>query len=256
MSVPIRAAASLIALLAALPLAGQARRPVPPAPSQWVTDSAGILDGSQRAALDASLRDFEQRSGSQLIVYVIPTLDGYPVEEFTARTAHEWGVGQEKYDNGLILFLFPQDRTARIEVGYGLEGAVPDAFAGRVIRETMGPYFQKGDWYGGLVAGTQRLMNQIETNEESVAAPGSSTSPGLACGDIFYVLLILFIFFMFIRPHRRRGGCIPLFIPTGGVTWGGGRGGGFGGFSGGGGGFGGFSGGGGGFGGGGATGSW
>lgn len=245
-----KAAAFLLVLLVAIPLLGQARRPVPPAPTQWVTDQSGLLRAEQRSALNATLRAFEERFGAQLIVYIIPTLDGYPVEEFTVRAAHEWGVGRDKYDNGLVLFLFPEDRTARIEVGYGLEGSITDAYSGRVIRETMGPHFRENRWYEGLVAGTDRLMRQIETNEEPVGAMEEPRG-GLKFTDLVFFLLIFFFFFAFIRPHRRRGGCFtPIIFPSSGVTWGGGRGG-FGG-----GGFGGFSGGGGGFGGGGATGSW
>lgn len=234
---------------------------IPPAPDQWVTDRANVIDDATETQLNYTLREFEQRSGAQFIIYTLPTLEGHPIEDWTIHAVSEWKVGQEKYDNGLVLFLFPEDRLARIEVGYGLEGTITDALSSRILREVGQQYFANGQYGAGLTEAANRLMAQIEKTEEAVPVK-SNRRPGVAgCLDAFLLLgfsgclnlVILFAFFVIILIviSRFTGG-------GGGRTFGGGgfSGGGFGGggFSGGG--FGGFSGGGGGFGGGGATGSW
>jgi uncharacterized protein len=254
--VPVRAAATF--LVAALFFSGVlfAQEP-PPAPTQWVTDSAGILSDGDRSALNAKLRAFEERSGAQFIVYIYPSVPGGSLEDFTIRAATKWRAGQKKYDNGLILFVFPEDKDLRIEVGYGLEGTITDSFSSRVIRNLIVPEFQRGDFAAGINAGADALIAQIEGKEPAVpVAPargreeGQSLSPGM-------LLFLLILFFVIIPAITgRRGACCWLpFIPMGGggTTF---RHGGFGGGGFGGGGFGGWSGGGGGFGGGGASGSW
>ena len=238
---------------------------VPPPLDRWVTDRAGILTAEQVTALDRKLADFEQKSGVQFIIYTFKSLEGESMEDFTIRCVEKWKVGQKKYDNGIVLFVFAEDKKLRIEVGYGLEGTVTDAFSSRVIREVIAPYFQRGDYSGGLNAAADAIINKITKGEEPVPPlqqrggqqGGSDVNP-------LVVLFILFIVFFVIVPMLARGrsrsgcgGCWPLFFFPGGgggsgITFGGG-----GGFSGGGfGGGGGFSGGGGSFGGGGASGGW
>ncbi|MGZ4779236.1 MAG: TPM domain-containing protein [Thermoanaerobaculia bacterium] len=240
---------------------------VPPPPAQWYNDSAGLLNSQQAQELNDKLRSFEQQSGAQFIIYVFPSLGGEAVEDFTIRCAEKWKVGNKKYDNGLILFVFVQEKKVRIEVGYGLEATVTDAYSSRVIREQIAPYFQKADYAGGLNAAADALIAKIRGGEAAVP-PVQQTgggSSGVSGIDPFFLIVIVVIFFLFILPMlrggRRRGGCggcfwPMLFFPGGGTTFGGRGGGfgggGFGGFGGGGG----FSGGGGGFGGGGATGGW
>ena len=233
---------------------------VPPPPTQWFTDAAGVVDSSQAAALNDKLRNFEQTSGAQFIIYVFPTLDNEALEDFTIRCGEKWKVGNKKYDNGLILFVFMQERKLRIEVGYGLESSVTDAFSSDVIRNYIAPHFKQSDYAGGLNAGADAIIARIQNKEAPVppVRPASqSAKPGGM--DIIGVLFLIFIFLFVILPLLRRGGgcggCFwPLFFLGGGgrgTTFGGGGWGG-----GGGGGFGGFSGGGGSFGGGGASGGW
>ncbi len=190
-----------------------------------------------------------------------PSLEGEAVEDFTVRCATQWKVGQKKYDNGLILFVFARERKVRIEVGYGLEGTITDAFSSRVTRDYIAPYFQRNDYAGGLNAASDALMAKIRKEEPPV--PPLQREPQGGGGPVeipsVVILILLFVFIFFIVPMlTRRGGCGGCFWPMfffpgggggGGITFGG-RGGGFGG------GFGGFSGGGGRFGGGGATGGW
>jgi uncharacterized protein len=241
---------------------------VPPAPDRWFTDRAGVVDSSAAAALDQKLANFEQQSGVQFIIYVFPSIEGDSIEEFTQRAAEQWGVGNKKYNNGLVLFVFLQEKKARVHVGYGLEGTVTDAISSRTIREQIAPHFQTGDYAGGLNAAADTLMARITKGEAPVEPVQPRQGPGgnaRAGGiDLGMVIFILFVFFLFILPMMRGrrgggcGGCWPLFFlgGGGGTTFGGG-GWGRGGFGGGGfGGGGGFSGGGGSFGGGGATGGW
>ena len=249
-------------LAAAIPVAALE---VPPPPTQWVTDRAGLLGGTEADLLNRKLSDFEQASGAQFIVYTFPSLEGEAIEDFTIRCVERWKVGQKKYDNGLVLFVFAQEKLVRVEVGYGLEGTVTDAFSSRVIRENIAPHFVKGDYAGGLNAAADAIINKIRTGEEPVPplnprGQGGGAQPQPAA-DIspFTVIIILFVIFFVVLPmlSRRRSGCggciFPMFFPGGGgITFGGGGGGFGGGFGGGGG----FSGGGGGFGGGGATGGW
>lgn len=235
---------------------------IPPAPEQWVTDRANVVDSATEAQLNQTLRDFEQRTGAQFIVYTLPSLEGDPIEDWTIRAVEKWKVGQAKYDNGLVLFLFPGDRLARIEVGYGLEGTVTDALSSRILRDVGQQYFARGEYGAGLTEAVNRLMAQIEGTEAPVPAArgGRAPSESLGCIDILFPFIFFFIILTILSRFSRkggmgggRGGCLLplLFLPHGGGrTFGGG------GFGGGGGGFGGFSGGGGGFGGGGATGSW
>jgi uncharacterized protein len=222
-----------------------------------------MVTPEQAAQLEQKLKQFEQTSGAQFIIYILPSLEGDALEDFTIRAARQWAVGQKKYNNGLVLFVFAQDRKARIEVGYGLEGSVTDAFSSRVIRDVIAPRFQANDYFGGLNAAADAVIAKITKGEEPVAPmqrPGGGAGQSSEINPIFVILLVFFIFFVLvpILTRRRRsgcGGCLPLFfLPGGGgTTFGGGgfSGGGFGGGGGGG-----FSGGGGSFGGGGASGGW
>jgi uncharacterized protein len=258
-------AASLILFFAIAFTAGA--REVPPAPSRWVTDEAGLLGGTEADLLNRKLADFEQQTGAQFIVYIFKSLEGDALEDFTIRAVEKWKVGQKKYDNGLVLFIFADDKKTRVEVGYGLEGTITDAVSSRVLREYLRPKFQAGDYAGGINAAADELMRRIRTNEKPVEPlqPRRTTESGRQQNEdigIIPLLVLLFIIFFVVAPmfSRRRSGCggciFPFFFPGGGITFGGGGGGfssgGFGGGFGGGG----FSGGGGGFGGGGASGDW
>lgn len=233
---------------------------VPPPPDRWFTDRAGLVSPTEGDLLNRKLADFEQQSGAQFIIYIFPALEGESIEDFTIRCAEKWKVGQKKYDNGLILFVFAKDRAVRIEVGYGLEGTITDAFSSRVIREILAPPFQQQQYATGLNAAADALIKKIRTGEEPVAPlqrRGTGQGEGEGLG-IFGVLFILFLVFFVLLPMLRGGGggcLLPFLFSGGGGTFSGGgfsSGGGFGGGFGGGG----FSGGGGGFGGGGSTGGW
>ncbi|MBK5258637.1 MAG: TPM domain-containing protein [Thermoanaerobaculia bacterium] len=239
---------------------------IPPAPKQWFTDTAGFVSQAEAIGLNSKLQTFEQQSGAQFLIYTFPSLDGASIEDFTIRAVERWKVGQKKYDNGLVIFVFRAERKVRIETGYGLEGTITDAFSSRVIREVMAPRFQTGDWGGGFNAGADAIIARITKGEapvEPLNRPGGQPQ-SVALPPYAVILILLFVFFVLVpmltgRGRRGRGGCggcfwPMLFLPGGGsgITFGGGGFSGGGGFGGGGG----FSGGGGGFGGGGATGGW
>jgi uncharacterized protein len=255
----VKKAVLALLIAAAIPLAALE---VPPPPNRWVTDAAGILGATEADLLNRRLSDFEQQSGAQFIVYIFPSLEAESLEDFTIRAVERWKVGQKKYDNGLVLFVFVQERKVRIEVGYGLEGTVTDAFSSRVIREIIAPRFQQGDYYGGLNAAVDAITERIRAGEAAVPPMERRGAGPEGRQDVhpLVIFVIVVVVFLVVLPMLARGGggcggcLIPFLFSGGGITFGGGGGGGF--SSGGGFGGGGFSGGGGSFGGGGASGGW
>jgi uncharacterized protein len=182
--------------------------------------------------------------------------DDYVMEDFTQRVAEAWGAGRKDRENGMVLFVFPESRQLRVEVGYGLEGAVPDALANRIINEEIVPSFRAGDLGGGILKGADALMAAARGEYEGTGqtmAEGKQGRDDPGAGLVFWIILIIVLIVVMQRSHGRGGtvytprGRRDVFFPGGGFG-----GGGFGGGGGGGG----FSGGGGGFGGGGASGRW
>ncbi len=158
----------------------EARAEVPAAPTRWVTDSAGFLSEGARQELDGRLESYERQSGHQILVWIGRTTGGVPLEDFTVRAFAAWKVGRKGLDDGLVLFVFADDRKMRVEVGYGLEGQVPDAIASRIIRETIVPRVQAGDHDGAIRAGIAALIAAIEGQAaapEPAAGPESGQSP-------------------------------------------------------------------------------
>jgi len=226
--------------------------------SQYVTDKAGILSESEQEQLSQALYEYAESSGNQILVVTVPSLEGEDLVDFTERVFELNKPGAKGKDNGLILLVAKEDRKIRIEVGYGLEEAVPDGRAGTIIRNEIAPGFQNGDFYGGITAGVYAIIKSITPDyniEGYQAAPARENQDNSFPSALIAALIIAFFsFFSGLRGNRnyqrryRRG-----FSET--RYWGGG---GFGGGFGGGGnsGGGGFSGGGGSFGGGGASGGW
>src|SRR5688572_18655335 len=247
-------------LLAAMSLIAADR--IPAAPPRYFTQHTRLVSDATAAELNSKLEEFEKKTSSQILVVIFPRLpEGAALEDFTVRAAQAWRVGQKAKDNGAILFIFVADRKMRIEVGYGLEGAIPDALAKRILDEEIRPRFQQGNMEAGVVAGVNALMQaaqgEYRGTGRTVAQRGSGRT---ACGSGFliaFVIILLIIIMsrqlgggtMYHRRRRRHGYWGTPWINTGG--WMGSGGGGRGGSSGGG-----FSGGGGRFGGGGASGGW
>lgn len=127
-----------------------------------VTDTAGLLSAEQRQQLERSLLAFEQSKGSQLAVLTVPSTQPETIEQYALRVAETWKLGREGIDDGALLVIAKDDRALRIEVGYGLEGVIPDAVAKRVIAEVILPFFKQDDYAGGIQAGTAQLMRLVE----------------------------------------------------------------------------------------------
>ena len=242
----------LTGLLLLAASAAAASSALPSKPPDHVLDAARLLDPAQRADLARRLAQYERETSNQLLVVTMARApEDYVLEDFTQRTAESWGVGRKDRDNGIVLFVFPESRETRIEVGYGLEGAVPDALANGIIQAEMIPRFRAGDMAGGILQGADALMAAVRgeyQGEGRTLAERSTETPLFV--PIFW-FLVLVIILVAIQNSRNGGGA--LYSPSGRSSGWGSSGSGGGGFSSGGGGF---SGGGGSFGGGGASGRW
>lgn len=133
-----------------------------PAPGTRVTDLTATLRPEQLAAMEAKLRAFEARKGSQLAVVIVPTTQPEAIEQFALRVAEQWKLGRQRVDDGALLVVAKDDRTVRIEVGYGLEGVLGDAVSKRIITEFILPSFRQGDYAGGIEAGVSQMIRLIE----------------------------------------------------------------------------------------------
>ena len=222
--IPRLAAAALAAaalFLFAVPSAhAQELVAVPPLTSP-VTDVAGILTPDQSAALDAKLRAFEQAKGSQVAVLVVPTTQPEEIEQYAMRVAEAWKLGREGVDDGALLLVAVQDRRVRIEVGYGLEGPLPDATANRIIDEVIVPAFRGGDYYGGISTGVDRMLRVIEG--EPLPEP-ERRSPAEGVPGLFHLLPFLFVLALFggsifRRMFGRVGGAFATGGAVGFLTW-------------------------------------
>lgn len=136
-----------------------------PKPAGRITDLAGVIDAATEEALDHRLDQLEQKTSSEIAVATVGSLNGMSVEEYANRLFKEWGVGQAKEDNGVLVLVVPNDREIRIEVGYGLEGVLPDGLAGQVIRDDFTPRFREGDYSGGIQNGVLRLVDIVEKHQ-------------------------------------------------------------------------------------------
>jgi uncharacterized protein len=279
-----RALLALCCWLALLALPARAAEPVPlPALQTRVTDLTATLDATQRGRLEARLAAIDRAGRAQVAVLLLPTTEPETIEQFGIRLAEAWKVGRKGADDGLIIIVAKNDRRMRIEVGYGLEGRIPDAIASRIVNERMAPAFKQGDFFGGLAAAIaavdQALGGTAGAAEAALpaAAPVASTG-GAMQGDWIEWLFMLAMgagvlraifgllgslaaaavggwlgFMVFGSTGIALVAGVVVFLLSFVSLAGGGRGGGFGGGMSGGGGF---SGGGGGFGGGGASGRW
>ncbi|PZT02809.1 TPM domain-containing protein, partial [Stenotrophomonas maltophilia] len=191
----MRLATALLALLLWLPLAAQAQQLAPvPALDSPVVDTTGTLDAAQKQALVQQALDLQQRKGSQLQVLVVPTTQPEDIAQYTTRVFDQWQIGRKGVDDGVLLVVAKDDRRVRIEPGYGLEGAIPDAIANRVIQEYLVPRFRAGDYAGGITDATAVLVKLIDG--ETLPAPVSGhrgREPG-AGGDTWFLALFIGVF--------------------------------------------------------------
>jgi len=190
MRMTARRAIVWLALLLSLVTAFAQDVPVPPLRAH-VTDVTGTLADDQIAQLEKTLAAFEDRKGSQIAVLIVPTTAPEAIEQYGIRVAEAWKIGRKGTDDGVILIVAKNDRKLRLEVGYGLEGPIPDAIAKRIIRETITPRFQQGDFFGGISAGTQQLMRLIEGEKLPPPAPRPEPQGEFGGGAQGLILLLV-----------------------------------------------------------------
>jgi uncharacterized protein len=182
-------AAWLLLFVALLPLFAVAAE-IPPLKAR-VTDLTGTLNAQQRSALEQTLAEFEQRKGAQIAVLMVPTTAPETVEQYAVRVQESWKLGRKGVDDGVLLVVAKNDRRLHIEVGYGLEGILPDAVAKRIIEEDIAPRFRESDFYGGIRAGVDRIMRVAEG--EKLPPPAARSHPKAQGISFDWVLPLLFV---------------------------------------------------------------
>lgn len=221
--------------------------PARPNPPRLVNDFVGILQPQQREALEEKLRRYNDSTSNQIAVVIVKTTEPYPIGDFAFQVLRQWGVGQKDKNNGLVLAWATQDRKIYISTGYGLEGAVPDAVANRIITEILRPAFKQEQYYEGLDAATTEIIKRAQGEYKAEPSAGTDDVGGASIVIIF--LVVMLVFWLISRNNRGGGnrsrgggGFMPVFLPTtfsgwgsssGGFGGGGDSGGGFGGFGGG-----------------------
>jgi uncharacterized protein len=205
------------ALLAAA-AAAQAQTAVPPLTAR-VTDLTGTLSGEAVTRIEAKLADLQTRKGSQLAVLIVPSTAPEEIEQFSIRVEDAWKLGRKGVDDGAYLIVAKNDRRVRIEVGYGLEGALPDAIANRIITETITPHFKLGDYEGGVEAGVDQMISVI--NGEQLPQPDKKWDRSSGIGDFLPLLLVgVFVGSGVLRAlFGRLAGSIATGGLTGGIVW-------------------------------------
>lgn len=216
---------------------------LPSEPVGHVNDFAHMLSDAERQQLETKLRNYRDTTTTVIAVATLESLNGISIEETATTLFNKWNMWEGNKDNGVLIVIAPNEREIRIEVGYGLEGAIPDVMAGRIIREIISPSFRKGDYYSGLDRATSAMIDLAsgEYTGQLTRQRNSQSKDDM----ISFVIFMLFVVFVIYSSSRRGGGKGKGkrrtlgpggFIFLGGGGFGGGRsGGGFGGFSGGGG---------------------
>ncbi|MDE2027969.1 MAG: TPM domain-containing protein [Candidatus Omnitrophica bacterium] len=215
-----------------------------PQPTGYVVDQSGIIDGNTRNLLEGWILELKQKTGAEVAVVTVDTTEPLPIEEYAVNLFQRFGIGQKGKDNGVLLLVAYKDRHIRIEVGYGLEGAITDAYSKRIISAIMTPAFRQGDFSGGIKNATAAIVSLIakEYNVKLTGVPQPVYQEQQSSGSGWLFLFILCIFISFLLSRGGGGG---MFFPmllggfggggygSGGSFSGGGFGGGFGGFGGG-----------------------
>jgi uncharacterized protein len=162
----------------------------------YITDNSYILTPDQIQQLESKLSTFEKETSNQVVVYIIPSLNGESLEETSYDIAEKNGIGQKGKDNGVLLFIVTEDRKLRIEVGYGLEGALPDALSGQIIRKEITPYFKQGKYYEGINAGVDAIIAATK-GEYTADKKSTKKEQEFNVGICGLPVVIFFLFFGF-----------------------------------------------------------
>lgn len=172
--------------------------------SGYVNDYANLLTNGTTQELDARLRDHEQRTTNQVTVLTVPSLEGGNLEEFSLRVAEALKVGQQGKDNGILLLVARDDRKIRIEVGYGLEPYLPDAYASRIIREVIAPYFKQSNYDAGIAAGVNAILEKVEGIDELSEREVVQQDQGFSFGTMLLALFSAIVGWFIIKKRRRN----------------------------------------------------
>ena len=173
-----------------------------PSTPTLVTDLAGVLSPTEKQFLENKLVSVDDSSSNQIAVVILPTLDGYPIEDYATKLFRTWGIGNKKTNNGILLLIAINDRKVRIEVGYGLEGAIPDITANNIINYDIKPAFKQGAYFEGINTATDDIA-KAAVGEYKVAKQKTSKDKG---GSIFLFLIILFIIIAIVGKKGGNGG--------------------------------------------------
>ncbi|MBM3392681.1 MAG: YgcG family protein [Betaproteobacteria bacterium] len=222
----MRRAARLIAALGlfllGVALAADGLVAVPPLKAR-VTDLTGTLSRDQTASLEAELAQFEKARGSQIAILLLPTTQPETIEAYSIRVAEAWKLGRKGIDDGILILVARNDRKLRIEVGRGLEGAVPDAVAKRIVAEVIGPRFKEGDFFGGLQAGVTKLQAVIggEALPPPKSAASSASGAAMDLETLFIVGIVIATMLGAVmnRWFGRLGGATVTSGVVGGLAW-------------------------------------
>jgi uncharacterized protein len=190
-----------------------------PALTARVTDLTGTLSGEAVTRIEAKLANLEAKKGSQIAVLMLPTTQPEDIEQFGIRVEDAWKLGRKGVDDGAYLIVAKNDRRVRIEVGYGLEGALPDAIANRIITETITPHFKLGDYDGGVEAGVDQMISVV--NGEPLPAPDRKWEHHSNLGNLLPLLLVVvFVASGVLRAiFGRLLGSVATGGLTGGIAW-------------------------------------
>ena len=172
-----------------------------PATPQLVTDIAGVLSSEQKQALENKLVAIDDSSSNQIAVVILPTLDGNPIEEYATKLFREWGIGNTKTNNGILLLIAVQDKKIRIEVGYGLEGAIPDITAINIIDNDLKPAFREGAYYEGIDKATDNIAKAAVGEYQVKRVKKTKTK-----GNGAILAIIIAIIFLVLKGGGGRGG--------------------------------------------------
>ena len=185
--------------------------------SARVTDLTGTLDVSQKQILETRLAEFEAKKGVQIAVLLVPTTQPETIEQYGIRVSEAWKLGRKGIDDGVLLLVAKEDRTLRIEVGYGLEGVIPDAVAKRIISETIIPYFKNANYYNGIAIGVEQLVAIIEG--EPLPPPRDRRATSGSFENIESTLFISFMLAVGVGSILRKFlGRLPAAVIVGIVT--------------------------------------
>jgi len=206
----VAAALAFAALLLAFVAAPAIADPTFPALTGRVVDDAHILSPQTQSDLTAKLAALEAKTGRQLVVVTLPSLQGYEIEDYGYQLGRAWGIGQKGQDNGVLFIVAPNEHKVRVEVGYGLEGTITDALSSQILQTDVLPKFRSGDVEGGVVAGADALIAQLGADPATAQAnlqqaTAASQPHGAPFGAIFGLIIFIIVISSLFRGHGGGG---------------------------------------------------